>query len=189
MPTPRDAVWVDMGGGTGANLEFFRDDFRWKKVFVFDLCAPLLDVARQRVAHNGWEDKVVCVEGDATDMTAIGRKDGLPAKGTVDVLTFSYSLTMIPDWEKALDVAYELVKPGGYIAVCDFTVTKDMSLFTQTVWPAVFKQDGIRLNHEHIPALRARFIEKTCVVNYGGFPYVPLIEVPFFHWVGQKPRQ
>lgn len=38
------------------------------------------------------------VEGDATSADV----KGMPPAGTVDVVTMSYSLTMIPDWEAAL---------------------------------------------------------------------------------------
>ena len=39
MPTPQGGVWVDLGGGTAANLEHLRDNIRvFKKVVVLDLC-------------------------------------------------------------------------------------------------------------------------------------------------------
>ena len=104
MPTLSGSVWVDLGGGTAANLEHFKaadgaglgDIF--KAVYVVDLCRPLIDVARARVEANGWEKTVHLVVGDATDPAL----PGLPKAGTVDVVTMSYSLTMIPDWQAAL---------------------------------------------------------------------------------------
>ncbi len=39
MPTPKGGVWVDLGGGTAANLEHLRDNLRvFSKVVVLDLC-------------------------------------------------------------------------------------------------------------------------------------------------------
>lgn len=35
---------------------------------------------------------------------------GLPAAGTVDVVTFSYALTMIPDWKEAIRNAFRMLK-------------------------------------------------------------------------------
>jgi hypothetical protein len=101
MPTPVGGVWVDLGGGTAANLEHLTgaiDAGVFSKVVVLDLCRPLIDVARQRVEAHGWGGKVELVVGDATDPAT----PGLPAPGTVDVITMSYSLTMIPDWQAAL---------------------------------------------------------------------------------------
>ena len=43
-----------------------------------------------------------------------------PPEGAADVVTFSYSLTMIPDWFAALENAAAMLKPGGTIGVVDF---------------------------------------------------------------------
>lgn len=95
MPAPRGGVWVDLGGGTGSNLEYFGKSLsHFSKCVVVDLCLSLVEEAKKRVQKNGWEDFVDVVLGDATDMSL----PGLPAPGTVDVVTFSYALTMIPDW-------------------------------------------------------------------------------------------
>jgi len=192
MPSPKNAVWVDIGGGTGSNLEFFGKDGikNFDQVYILDLCGPLLEVAEQRVKENGWEDKVTCVLGDACDQSQDGQEGKLPAAGTVDVITFSYSLTMIPDWKAAIEHAYNLLKPGGIIAVGDFTVTKQHSYFTQSLWPAIFSLDGIKLNTEHIPHLETTFRRLACKVRRGGFPYlgwIPFSQCPFYHFVGQKP--
>jgi S-adenosylmethionine-diacylgycerolhomoserine-N-methlytransferase len=99
----------------------------------------------------------------------------------------SYSLTMIPDWRAALANATRLLRPGGYIAVSDFTVTPENSWFTRTLWPAVFKLDGIKLSHDHIDELRSRFEQVHLKVEKGGFPYVPFLKAPFYYFIGRKP--
>ena len=84
-----------------------------------DLTPSLVNMAKKRVAGHGWDDglvNVIC--GDATDP----KLPGLPKAGTVDVVTFSYSMTMIPNWEDAIDNALRLLKKGGRLCVCDFTV-------------------------------------------------------------------
>ena len=46
---PDDAIWVDLGGGTGSNLEFVADLIpRLRKVYVVDLSPSLLDRAEVR---------------------------------------------------------------------------------------------------------------------------------------------
>src|ERR671911_700620 len=47
-----------------------------------------------------------------------------PATGPVDVVTFSYSLTMIPDWFAAIENALAMLKPGGTLGVVDFYVAR-----------------------------------------------------------------
>lgn len=82
--------------------------------------------------------------------------------------------------------AYNMLRPGGYIAMSDFTVRPEHSAITRSFWPAVFKSDGIRPCTDHVDTLRAMFREVACNVESGGFPYVPLLEAPYYYFVGQK---
>src|SRR5437867_7353099 len=44
---PSGGTWVDMGGGTGANLNYFGDQIhRLGKIYVLDLSHSLLEVAK-----------------------------------------------------------------------------------------------------------------------------------------------
>ena len=108
MPAPAGGVWVDLGAGTGSNLEFFGPNLNhFSKVVVFDLSKSLLSTATKRVVANGWGSLVDVVHGDACDFDC----EGLPPAGSVDVVTFSYALSMIPDWTKAIRNAFRLLKP------------------------------------------------------------------------------
>jgi S-adenosylmethionine-diacylgycerolhomoserine-N-methlytransferase len=80
---PDGGTWVDMGGGTGGNVEYFGDRLsKLSKVYVLDLSHSLLEVAKKRIAAKGWTN-VETVEADATTFQ--------PPSGPVDVVTFSYS--------------------------------------------------------------------------------------------------
>src|SRR5262245_1857308 len=51
IPEPEGGTWLDMGGGTGANLDFFGNSIsRLGKISVLDLSHSLLEVAKQRIA-------------------------------------------------------------------------------------------------------------------------------------------
>ncbi len=116
IPVPDGGVWVDLGGGTGANLEPIGGELhRASKVYLVDLCDSLLSVARNRCEARGWKN-VEAVHADATLFR--------PAEGCADVVTFSYSLTMIPDWYAAIDNALAMLWPGGTIGVTDFFVAR-----------------------------------------------------------------
>ena len=104
IPVPEGGVWVDLGGGTGANLEPIGAELhKARKVYLVDLCDSLLAVARKRCEARGWKN----VEAVAADATTFR-----PADGPADVVTFSYSLTMIPDWFAAIDNALAMLRPG-----------------------------------------------------------------------------
>jgi S-adenosylmethionine-diacylgycerolhomoserine-N-methlytransferase len=120
MPAPRGGTWVDLGGGTGSNLEFFGDKLNhWGKVVVLDFCPSLVETAKKRIAsHPGWSEFCSVILGDACDMN----QPELPAAGTVDVVTFSYALTMIPDWRGAIRNAYRLLKPVSFLFCADVDV-------------------------------------------------------------------
>src|SRR5262249_12010514 len=109
LELPDNARAVDMGGGTGSNFECLGDAVRrFQSVHIVDLSASLLRVADERIRKHGW-DNVRTILADATTYE--------PEGGPVDAVTFSYSLTMIPDWFRAVDRAWEILKPGGLVGV------------------------------------------------------------------------
>jgi len=124
---------------------------------------------------------------DSSDSSSSFIKSQLPGEGTVDIVTFSYSLTMIPDWEKSLEIAMKMLKPGGYIGISDFTVHEKKPL-ERRFWQWVFHHDNVHPSEKHIPKLRSLFNEVICEKKYGGFPYVPgFAKAPYYFFVGQKP--
>ena len=65
LAPPPGATVVELGGGTGRNLEYFGPRLRsFARVEVVDLCPALLEQARRRCAR--WPDVAVVVEADAT---------------------------------------------------------------------------------------------------------------------------
>jgi S-adenosylmethionine-diacylgycerolhomoserine-N-methlytransferase len=69
-----------------------------------------VETAKKRVRARGWDSFVDVVLGDACDFEC----PGLPATGTADVVTFSYALTMIPDWRAAIRNAFRMLKPVSF---------------------------------------------------------------------------
>ncbi len=186
LPAPEGGVWVDLGGGTGANLEYLADRIhRLKKVYVVDLSPSLLEVARRRVAARGWTN-VEAIEADATLFH--------PAEGSADVVTFSYSLTMIPDWFAAIDNARTMLKPGGHIGVVDFYVSrkyppdglKRHPWFTRTFWPAWFANDNVYLSPDHVHFLHRYFEPVHFSEHRAKVPYLPLLRAPYYRFIGRK---
>jgi S-adenosylmethionine-diacylgycerolhomoserine-N-methlytransferase len=179
-------VWVDFGGGTGANLEFIGPSIsKFQKVYVVDLADSLLSIVQKRAERNQWT-QVEAVTGDATVWK--------PQEGSVDVVTFSYSLTMIPDWFAAIDNALRILRPGGLIGVIDFYVSrkypsegmKKHGWSTRSIWPVWFSNDNVFPSADHVPYLQKRFDSIKLTENRSKVPYVPLVRTPFYQFIGTK---
>lgn len=65
------------------------------KVYLVDLCEPLLEVARARCKQKGWKN-VVCLCQDASRFVLPEWESGeLDPKESLSVITMSYSLSMV----------------------------------------------------------------------------------------------
>ena len=185
LPAPTGGVWVDMGGGTGANLEAAPWLSSCRRVVVADLCQPLLDVCRERVSHRGWNQ----VEPVVADVTTYD--PGEP----VDLVTFSYSLTMIPDWFRAVERARAMLAPGGVIGIVDFYVSRKYvpadrvrhGWLTRSLIPVWFATDNVHPSRDHLPYLESRFETVRLDEDRAAIPYVPLLKAPYYRFVGRKP--
>ena len=84
--------------------------------------------------------------------------------------------------------ALRLLKPGGQLCVCDFTVHRDQFSLSQWFWKSVFAQDHVFLRHEHLAYLRDQLEEEEgrTVLGYGGFPYVPVLRSGYYVFFGRK---
>ena len=186
IPKPDGGVWVDMGGGTGANIENFGDEIsKPENIYVVDLSSSLLQVAADRFKQKGW-DNVSAVEADATTYC--------PPEGKADVVTFSYSLTMIPDWFLAINNAIKMLKPGGLLGVVDFYVgrkhppdgLKKQGWLARNLWPTWFSTDNVFPSPDHLPYLRSQFEQVYLEENRSKIPYVPFLRTPYYLFVGRK---
>src|SRR5690606_32313628 len=105
-----------------------------------------------------------------------------------------YSLTMIPQWYKALENALQLLKPGGVIAVVDFYVAQKHpqpgmqphSAWTRNFWPMWFSWDNVRLNPDHLPYLMDKFETIETFEGSNLIAYAPFGLVPYYLFIGKK---
>jgi S-adenosylmethionine-diacylgycerolhomoserine-N-methlytransferase len=201
---PAGGTWIDMGGGTGGNLDYFERISSGAagnatkgvphsapqlaglgKVIVLDLSHSLLEVAKKRIAVKGWTN----VETALADATTFQ-----PPGGPVDVVTFSYSLTMIPDWFAAIENALTILKPGGTIGVVDFYVSRKFAAdglvrhgwMTRSFWPTWFAMDNVFPSPDHVPYLHRHFDVLHFQEHRAKVPYLPLSRVPYYLFVGRK---
>lgn len=186
LDPPTGAVWVEMGGGTGRNLEFLGERLgQLGHIYIVDLSTSLLERARRRIAERGWSN-VTAVQADVTRFT--------PPEGHADVVTFSYSLTMIPDWFAAVQQAQRLLRPGGTLAVVDFYVSRKYPAegqrrhgwLTRSFWPVWLALDNVYPNADHVPYLHHHFEPVQFAEESTRMRYFPLLRVPYYRFVGKR---
>jgi S-adenosylmethionine-diacylgycerolhomoserine-N-methlytransferase len=186
IPVPPAGVWVDLGGGTGANFESLGPRIeQLQSAYVVDLSPSLLAIAEKRIERYGWSNVRAC-RADATQFR--------PPEGQADVVTCSYALTMIPDWFAAVENAAAMLKPGGMIGVVDFFVSRKHpaqgsprhSWLSRLFWPAWFAGDNVFLSADHLPFLRGHFEQIACTESSARLPYLPVVRVPYYMFAGRK---
>ena len=134
--------------------------------------------------YSNSETTITVLHGDATDFGC----PGLPAAGTVDLVTISYSLVMIPDWNEAIQNAKRLLKPRtGMVAVCDFTLSPDQTTLARQFWRRTFEQDHVYLDEAHLETLEKEFDAIETGRGYGTLPYTPpFLKAPYYYFIGKK---
>ena len=210
------------GGGTGANIEamtkFLDVPSYFSTIFLIDLSPSLLSIARKRFARLGWKNiTMICAdvhdirfENDGTAIVtsshhssttsslspqseAVTKSIKLPQ---ANLLTMSYSLSMISDPIPMLHQLPRLLSPNGIIGVVDFYVYNIVDLgsksyvgntrgrhvnwLSRMFWRAWFDFDRINLEPGRRDLLEYLFgtIEVDNYRNWwiGGAPY--------YIWIG-----
>lgn len=102
---------LEVACGTGRNLAKIGKAWPGVRLFGLDISAEMLKSAR---AALGAEARLG--EGDACSFDP----QDLLGEPAFERIVLSYSLSMIPDWQGALDHAAGLLAPGGELHVVDF---------------------------------------------------------------------
>ncbi|KAI9729691.1 MAG: hypothetical protein M1834_006640 [Cirrosporium novae-zelandiae] len=146
-------VWVDIGGGTGYNIEamsaYVPVESFFSRVYLVDLSPSLCEVARKRFQRLGWGNVIVVCQDARTfrleeyepgNAVAIYSSEGCSENSGADLITMSYSLSMIPDFYSVIDSLSSLLSPFGTIGVCDFYVQSIVDLSSRNYVGGVFNR-------------------------------------------------
>ncbi|KAJ2989864.1 hypothetical protein NUW58_g3249 [Xylaria curta] len=211
-------IWVDIGGGTGWNIEamsqFVDVPTFFDSVYLVDFSPSLCEVARKRFARLGWTNvKIVCQDArkfrleDHEPVLQSGRprspeasyfSQGQPRHVGADLITMSYSLSMIPDYYSVVDSLPSLLAPNGILGVVDFYVQsrvdvsfrnytggmidRHVNFIGRTFWRAWFDIDRVALEPGRRDYLEYRF---GTVLNVNTRNYA-LGAIPYYIWLGAR---
>ncbi|EXJ90521.1 hypothetical protein A1O1_03624 [Capronia coronata CBS 617.96] len=182
----RKPVWYDIGGGTGHNIEVMDRlvgiETFFEHVFLVDLSTSLCEVANERIRVHGWKNVTVLCQ-DAREIAC--------TPSSADLITMSYSLSMIPDFYSVVDMVSSFLSPSGLIGICDFyvqsivdvssrnyvggTFNRHVNWFGRMFWRTWFDADRVNLDGGRRDYIEYRFgtILSASERNYllGGIPY------------------
>lgn len=205
-------IWVDIGGGTGYNIEAMQAYLDvpsfFSKVYLVDLSPSLLEVARRRFDRLGWNVEIVCQDARSfrlqdykqseqqlikagTQTYPVTFKPSMAAHRGADLVTLSYSLSMIPDYYSVVDSLSSLLSSDGVLGVVDFYVQSIVEISGRTYtggsfnrhvtwlgrvfWRAWFDVDRVGLEGARRDYLEYRFgtLKTVDERNYvlGGIPF------------------
>jgi S-adenosylmethionine-diacylgycerolhomoserine-N-methlytransferase len=115
QPAPGASV-LEIGCGTGRNLVHAAGLYPDARFFGIDVSTEMLTSAISAISRRGLTKRIRVAHGDATafDPQVLF---GVPR---FDHVMISYSLSMIPDWRRVLQLAAGHLKPGGRLHIVDF---------------------------------------------------------------------
>ncbi|KAJ8325931.1 hypothetical protein QVD99_004097 [Batrachochytrium dendrobatidis] len=188
----RRFAWVDIGGGTGENIERMNQFFpirNFDKVYLVDITPSLCEVARKRFARLGWTNvTVLCM--DAAKF-AIPKEDGVDMD--IALITMSYSLSMIEIYYPIIDRISEILAPTGIFGISDFYVsakrsadpTRQLGWFMRWFWAIWFDQDNIYLSPGRREYLEHKF-KTVKALNCLNHFIKPFVKIPYYVYVGAQ---
>lgn len=122
-PAAGDTV-LEIGCGTGRNLLWLAARHRSVRLLGADISPAMVSAAAESAARRGVASRVT-LAAVAAESLVLRQTFGCDQ---VDHVVFSYSLSMMPDWQAALDRGFDALRPGGTLHAVDFWDLGD--------WPA-----------------------------------------------------
>ena len=129
----------EIGCGTGRNLAALARRYPEAEVFGIDASSEMLKTARVTIARAGLAARVriaCCLAQDLDPGATFGLSEPF------DAVIFSYTLSMIPDWSRAVDRALTVLKPEGVLAIVDFSEQRGLPDWFRALlrrWLALFE--------------------------------------------------
>ncbi|MER9679776.1 class I SAM-dependent methyltransferase [Mesorhizobium sp. M0184] len=116
LDVPAGGTVLELGCGTGRNIILAARHYPGARFLGLDISAEMLETATAALAREGLSGRVTLARGDATNFDA----KALFGVESFDRVFVSYSLSMIPGWEKTVSAALAALSPGGSLHVVDF---------------------------------------------------------------------
>ncbi|KAF2687432.1 hypothetical protein K458DRAFT_415690 [Lentithecium fluviatile CBS 122367] len=205
-------VWVDIGGGTGHNVEqmnaFLSVPNFFRAVYVVDLSPSLCTMARKRFNRLGWKNvHVICQDARTFRLhhhepshprtQPIRDLDENADVGGAQLVTMSYALSMIPEFYPVIDSVGSLLSEHGVVGVCDFYVQSKVEFGRRNytggvvgrhcVWISrVFWRTWFEIDRVNLEAARRDYLEYRfgTVLSVNARNNFFGVKLPYYIWIG-----
>jgi S-adenosylmethionine-diacylgycerolhomoserine-N-methlytransferase len=172
---PGGASVLEIGCGTGRNLIAAARRYPDARFFGVDVSTEMLASANRAIARAGLTARIGVAHGDAT------RLDPRALFGTAQFerIFISYSLSMIPQWLQALDVALSLLAGGGELRIVDFGNQENLPAAFRWLLRGWLARFAVTPRDELEAMLRARCMAADAALLferlYGGYAQYALV--------------
>lgn len=119
---PAGGTVLEIGCGTGRNLIAAARRYPSAHFYGVDISTVMLETAHRTIAAADLGHRITLAHADATDFSG----SALFMISRFDRVFFSFSLSMIPPWEKSIANAMNHLMPGGQLHVVDFGDQSDL---------------------------------------------------------------
>jgi len=152
LPSGSSSI-LDVACGTG-DLSTTLFETTGARIVATDFCRPMLEIAAGKVSN-----KISLVEGDALKLPFPDR--------SFEAVTIAFGLRNLSNVERGLAELYRVLKPGGWVAVLEFS--KPTNAIVRTVFGMYFTKvlplmggavSGSRSAYTYLPASVQRFPEQ-----------------------------
>lgn len=116
LDVPRSGTVLELGCGTGRNLIAAAKAYPSCQLFGVDISEEMLKTAQANINKAGLAHRIYVIQADATNF------DPFIAFGIdrFERVFLSYCVSMIPEWEKAIEHGLNLRSAGGQLSLVDF---------------------------------------------------------------------
>ncbi len=116
LAVPTNGSVLEIGCGTGRNIIGVAKRAPTARLFGLDISEEMLKSAGSAVVHQNCTSRTRLACADATHFSA----QDIFGQPNFDRVFFSYTLSMIPNWQRAVEQALSCLAPDGQLHIVDF---------------------------------------------------------------------
>lgn len=178
LQPPEGGTVLEVGCGTGRNLIAAARAYPNARLHGLDVSALMLESAAAGIERAGLAPRIRLAQADAAAFSP-APLFGLPG---FDRVFFSYSLSMIPDWERAIEAALAATAPGGRLHLVDFGRQEGLPAAFRALLYAWLRRFHVAPSeaHERVLRERAAALGASCASRplYRGYAWSAVVTLP-----------